>query len=265
MEEANTVIQSKSLHLKTCINIIDTLRHTISNMREKFNSEMWECLKEEWKLLGLDEPKEPRKRKLPIRYDCGLTEPHIFTAKERYNKVYKEVIDFVLSGLASRFNSDSQLLLLNAESFLINLSVSPKAICDFYKDDLNIDRLELHRDMFHDIIQAKNLKVASFMDVLNVLKCQENCMIHLTELKKLVHLIMTVPITTCTTERSFSMLRRMKTYLRNTMTQKRLNHLSIINCHNAELDILDMGKIGNEFVKKTTIRSNTFAIRFANS
>ena len=30
-------------------------------MREKFNSVMWEDLKEEWKLLGLDEPKEPRK------------------------------------------------------------------------------------------------------------------------------------------------------------------------------------------------------------
>ena len=28
--------------------------------------------------------------------------------------------------------------------------------------------------MFHDIIEAKHLKVASFMDVLNVLKCHEN-------------------------------------------------------------------------------------------
>ena len=62
---------------------------------------------------------------------------------------------------------------------------------------------------------------------------------------------MTVPITICTTERSFSGLRRMKTNLRNTMIQKSLNHLSIFSCHNEELDILDMGKIGNEFVKKT--------------
>ena len=37
--------------------------------------------------------------------------------------------------------------------------------------------------MFDDIIEAKHLKVASFMDVLNVLKCHENSMIHLTELK----------------------------------------------------------------------------------
>ena len=131
LEGANTVIQSKSLHLKTCTDIIDILKKTIYSIREKFNSVMWEDLKEEWKLLGLDEPKEPRKRKLPIRFNYGLTEPHIFTAKECYNKVYKEAIDFVLGGLASKFTSDSQLLLLNAESFLINLEVSPKTICDF--------------------------------------------------------------------------------------------------------------------------------------
>ena len=70
-----TVIQSKNLrHLKTCTDIIDTLKDTIYNIREKFNSIMWEDLKEEWKLFGLDEPKERRKRKLLIRFDrdCGL-------------------------------------------------------------------------------------------------------------------------------------------------------------------------------------------------
>ena len=75
---------------------------------------------------------------------------------------------------------------------LINLEVSPKTICDFYKDDLNIDRLKLRWDMFDDVIEAKHLKVASFTDVLNVLKYHENSIVHLTELNKFVHLIMTV-------------------------------------------------------------------------
>ena len=96
LEGANTVIQSKSLDLKTRTDIIGKLKDTIYNTREKFNSVMWGDLKEKWKLLGLDELKEPRKRKLPLRFDrdCGLTEPHIFTAKEHYNKVYREVNDF---------------------------------------------------------------------------------------------------------------------------------------------------------------------------
>ena len=158
--------------------MIDILKDTIYDTKEKFNSLMREDLKEEWKLLCFDEPKEPRKSKLPIRFDSGLTEPDIFTVKERHNKVYKEVIDFVLGGLALRFTSDSQLLLLNAESFLNNLEVSPKTICDFYKDGLNIVGLILHRDIFYDIIEAKFLKLESFMDVINVLKCHENIMVH---------------------------------------------------------------------------------------
>ena len=39
--------------------------------------------------------------------------------------------------------------------------------------------------MFYEIIETKHLKVESFTDVLNVLKCYENSMIHLTELKNL--------------------------------------------------------------------------------
>ena len=113
------------------MHVFDILKETIYKQRKKFISVNWKNLKEEWKLLGLDEPKEPRKRKLPFRFNCGLTESHIFTAKERYNEVYKEVTDFILGGQASRFTSDSQLLLLNAQSFLINLEVSPKTICDF--------------------------------------------------------------------------------------------------------------------------------------
>ena len=79
LEGANNVIQSKSIFKETRTDIIDTLRDTIYNMREKFNFVMWGDLKKEWKLLGLDEPKEPMKRKLPIRFDSGLTEPQIFT------------------------------------------------------------------------------------------------------------------------------------------------------------------------------------------
>nr|CAH7756469.1 unnamed protein product [Callosobruchus chinensis] len=43
------------------------------------------------------------------------------------------------------------------------------------------------------------------------------------EIIKLLKIIMTIPVSTCTAERSFSALRRIKTYLRSTMTQQRLN------------------------------------------
>ena len=47
---------------------------------------------------------------------------------------------------------------------------------------------------------------------------------HLCEVYKLAKLIMVIPSTNSTSERTFSLLKLIKTYLRSTMTQGRLNH-----------------------------------------
>lgn len=44
-------------------------------------------------------------------------------------------------------------------------------------------------------------------------------------------ILVTLPVSTCTSERSFSTLRRLKTYLRNTTRQERLNGLCMLNIH----------------------------------
>ena len=44
-------------------------------------------------------------------------------------------------------------------------------------------------------------------------------------------LLATLPITTCEVERSISVIRRLKSYVRNTMTQTRLNGLALLNVH----------------------------------
>ncbi|CAG2210818.1 unnamed protein product [Mytilus edulis] len=49
-------------------------------------------------------------------------------------------------------------------------------------------------------------------------------------------ILVTMPVTTSTTERSFSSLRRLKTYLRSTMVQDRLSSLALIHVHR-EMDI----------------------------
>jgi hypothetical protein len=48
---------------------------------------------------------------------------------------------------------------------------------------------------------------------------------------KLLKIVVTLPITTATAERSFSTMRRLKTYLRNTMAENRLNELAQLNIH----------------------------------
>jgi hypothetical protein len=53
-------------------------------------------------------------------------------------------------------------------------------------------------------------------------------------------ILYTMPASTATTERSFSVLRRLKTYLRTTMMQDRLTSLAVLHVHR-DIDIdIDM-------------------------
>ena len=80
------------------------------------------------------------------------------------------------------------------------------------------------------------------------------------EFVKLMKIVLTVPVSTCTAERSFSCLRRLKTYLRSTMTQERLNHLAILSCHSDLVETIDIEVLVDEFISRNAIRMNTFAL-----
>ena len=56
------------------------------------------------------------------------------------------------------------------------------------------------------------------------------------EVNKLIRILATLPVTTASAERSFSMMRRVKNYLRSTMSDERFTALSLINLHR-DMDI----------------------------
>lgn len=80
----------------------------------------------------------------------------------------------------------------------------------------------------------------------------------LPELAKLFCLALTIPVTTCTAERSFSALRRLKTYIRSTMTQERLNHIAVLHVHKSLCAELNLDAIANDFIERCSVRRNTF-------
>ena len=64
--------------------------------------------------------------------------------------------------------------------------------------------------------------------------------------------------TNATSECSFSAFRRVKTYLRSTMTQNRLNNLMILHIYITQVDSLDIKAVVNEFVSAKKTRPNFF-------
>ena len=71
----------------------------------------------------------------------------------------------------------------------------------------------------------------------------------------LVSLILVMPVTNATSERSFSALRRVKTFLRTTMTQLRLNNLFV---HSNLTDKINLVELGNEFIRSSEHRQTLF-------
>ena len=64
----------------------------------------------------------------------------------------------------------------------------------------------------------------------------------------LIQILATLPVTTATNERSFSALKYLKTYLRNTTKEMRLNGLALLYVHR---DIsLDLEQVITEFSHK---------------
>ena len=53
-------------------------------------------------------------------------------------------------------------------------------------------------------------------------------------------ILATLPVTSCSCERSISVLRRLKTYLRSTMSQDRLNYLTLLHIHREDFSIIHL-------------------------
>lgn len=262
VEATNNVLQTRSLRFSECSSYIYQLQSTLCNLREDFQN-IWKPIINASISLGLESPKEPRRRKIPAKYSnkgCVDEMAPKLSPEDNYRKLFFELIDRVNEGINTRFSKETRTLFETVEKFMIDRNVSAEEISNFYKDDFDKDRLELHRNMLHDILGTTKLR--NLEDVIMVFKKSENShfQVYLPEIHKLLKIMLTIPCTTATPERSFSMLRRLKTYVRSTTTEKRLNHLSIIHSYPDRAKEINLNILTNEFIKKNSFRQQNFTL-----
>ncbi|KAK2423848.1 zinc finger MYM-type protein [Trifolium repens] len=71
-------------------------------------------------------------------------------------------------------------------------------------------------------------------------------------------ILLTIPVTVASAERSFSKLKLLKSYLRSTMLQERLNGLAMIAIENDLLENIQYEELVDEFASKNARRENFF-------
>ena len=167
-------------------------------------------------------------------------------------------MDHIISELDNRFDLESsavivefmQLLpsVLCNKSSLVKLTRSDFAkVLDLYEEDLSSPRsLDVELDLWH------TKWVGSEAELAENLNTAAKALPHADQdyfpnIRTLILIMTTLPVTSCECERSISLLRLVKSTLRTTMTEDRLNGLALMQYHH---DIpLDPAQVVEEFAR----------------
>ena len=259
-------LQSTRLSATEAQKIVVMTVKTLESLRTDENFEkFWTRTLQKSSDAGVDNPELPRRRTTPRRFEVGQSEGHFSDDIEtQYRVIYFDALDRVTSCIKSRFDQPGYRVYCQLESLLLKAANN-----EDYTDELefivNIYKGDLQKDLLHTQlgIMACNLPEMSekycFSDILESIKKLSNAQkALLSEVCILVSLILVMPATNAVSERSFSSLRRVKNYLRSTMTQVRLNNVMVLHVHKDFTDKLSVIEIGNEFVLGSLHRQQIF-------
>ena len=189
------------------------------------------------------------------------------TDRDRFRvHVFNLLIDNVVGGLTQRFQSLD--LLCQKFSFLWTydkmendaLHSAANSLAEEYAVDLDADMLSaevinlksIHKDNF-DMIDG----IITPIKVLNELYRLDLGEIF-PEVMTALKIFLTIPVTVASGERSFSQLKLVKSDIRSTMTQDRLNSLATLNINWKIARSLDFKDIVSHYAKKQARGSPNF-------
>ena len=241
-----------------------SLHDTYASMSEADFERLWTETEEMNEVceLDLNIPEPSRRRAPPKRLGelGGRAEPAQLSLKERLRKDFASVLDWVKSELNRRFDQPGMNQMIQLEKILFaggpRDSEELKVALGIHATDFDVDKLSSQLKL-SDTMFGASKTLEEFADglILSPTMVREGLLDLVT---LLVTLLLTMPATSTTCERSFSGLKRLKTFLRSKMSQSRLTHLLILHIHKQETLKLPSEKIMKEFVQRTPERRKTF-------
>ena len=127
--------------------------------------------------------------------------------------------------------------------------------------------MNLKKELWKNLLLVKNKNLVEVLKVLKeVLQINENSPINvLNYIKKLesfpnaciaFKILLTIPVTVTSAERSFSKLKLINSYLRSTMSQERLSGLTILSIEKKMLTELECKNLISNFASQKTRKIN---------
>ncbi|XP_062014104.1 uncharacterized protein LOC133730552 [Rosa rugosa] len=241
VNNVSKVLQTEDMHVDTAITELERLLSFLQKFRETGFEESLIEAKEIASEMGI-EPVFMEKRTIHKKRQFTKRDNLVKALAKRFEqfKTFEENFGllFDLDKLRST-NRDS------LKSFCANLTNLLKhgEISDLNEDDLYHDLRMLSEDLPNETKRA--------IDVLNYIKevdgCYPNAWIA-------YRILLTIPVTVASAERSFSKLKLIKSYLRSTMSQERLSGLAMISIEKDIVGKLDYVNLISTFASKNARR-----------
>ncbi|XP_060851596.1 zinc finger MYM-type protein 1-like [Rhopalosiphum padi] len=266
----SNLMQEKKATLGKSVNLINSIIKTFENDRcsEKFKTVWTEviALAKEFN-ISLEIPAKGSKRKrkettnLQNYYVSNTTGAECSYANVdelnegmndedtqfEYWKVngYFRILDCVLSGLRSRFSTESLKIGHSIDNFMKLKYDESLHFIEHYENALCIDKDQLKAEMLimKNCINKDDFDIGALVSEINK-KIFPN-------LYKLLQVALTIPVSSASCERSFSVMRRIKTWLRNSMSNDRFSNLSLLHIERDLANNITSEEVLNIFAQKS--------------
>jgi len=234
------ILQTKAMDIAYCIKKVKEIIIKLQQVRENDFEKIFNDLNTD----GGNSCEPPARKRIRTNQAIG--------DNLNYRRLFSEILDNILNQIKSRFESMGKFeffSLLNSELYEKYNKVFPdnelKCLDEQYGRFFDILRLKNELHVLYSSEDFKNKPIFEIIKFMNLNKLD----LGLKEVYKLAKLIATIPSTTASAERSFSALKRIKTYCRSTQGQDRLSSLAILSI---EKKILDDLKMNPEFYDNVT-------------
>ena len=261
-------LQAKDMLIDIAIEKVQGLISFFSNYRETGFLSALESAKEIAHEMGIEPAfrtkcKIKRKRQFDETPDDSSIASHSPEDSIRRN-YFLPVVDQAIGSLTRRFEqykgyentfgflfSSKILCSLDDNSLLSSCLNLEKAVKS--GEHYDIDGKELHVELkfLQSIIPNEGMGPLDILKFVKRMGCFPNALIAYS-------ILLTIPVTVASAERSFSKLKLLKTYMRSTMTQERLNGLATIALENDVLEKIKYENIIEDFISKNTRRMMIF-------
>ncbi|KAF2890159.1 hypothetical protein ILUMI_16014 [Ignelater luminosus] len=259
---ATEIEKTINIDLSQAILLAKTVRNTLAEMRQNAVQEfkkIFETAQPSCEKYGV-EISVPRVTSRQRKRD---NVPHS-TPEEYFRRtIFVPFVDSFILHLDERLLSHDQILrsfavIIPSENKNQEVNEVPlRQLYAAYEYLLDVESFEIvlgEVKLWYTVWKENNETPKTAMDALAFL-LQNNTKLFL-KVEALLKIFVTIPVTTPSNERTFSTLRRLKTYLRNTTRENRLNGLALLSIHR-EIPV-SVDKVINLFPKQKNRRLEFF-------